>query len=101
MINFNIFNYFYKYVCFVFICSYIFFNDYMYVNIDLKECIDIDNEFNASLYEKEMTFKKYNTNFKPIAFYHPEYNNISFFKYFNNSFKKDINNIHKLQEKSL
>ena len=85
----------------MFICSYIFFNDYMYVNIDLKKCIDIDNEFNASLYEKEMTFKKYNTNFKPIAFYHPEYNNISFFNFFNNSFKKDINNIHKLIKKQI
>ena len=89
---------FIKYVCFLFSYSYIFFNKYIYVNIDNGEYINIDNELKVNLYEEEISFKNYRTNLKPIAFYHPEYNNISFFKYFNNSCKKDINNIYKLIE---
>lgn len=98
MLNKYIYNYFLKYVCFLFGYSYIIFTDYIHININNKIYIDIDNEFNVSLYEEDILFNNYKTNLKPIAFYHPEYNNISFLKYFNCPFNKNKNAIHNMHK---
>ena len=74
---------FIKYVAMFIIFSNIIFNEYFLININQKLAIEIDNEFKENLYEADISFNKYQTNLKPIAFYYPEYNNISFMKYFN------------------
>ena len=99
-----IYNYSFKYVYFLFIYSYLFFIDYIFIHNDNKEIINIDNEFTVNLHESDLKFGKYKTNLKPIAFYYPEYNNISYYKYFNNSFKQNIisnNSIYKLVKKQV
>ena len=65
------------------IVSNIIFNEYFLINIKQKLCIEIDNEFKENLYETDISFNNYQTRLKPIAFYYPEYNNISYIKYFN------------------
>ena len=92
--NFNL-----KYVFFLIIYSSLFFIDNIYISIYNKEIIEIDNEMEENLYENEIKFYKNKTKLKPIVFYYPEYNNISYFKYFNKSFKK--NNINKDEIKQL
>ena len=73
-----------KYVFFTIIYSSIFYIDHIYKKLDTKQIIEIDNELKLDPYENEtIYFKK--TNLKPIAFYYPEYNSISYYKYFNNS----------------
>ena len=73
-----------KYIFFTIIYSSIFYIDHMYKKLDTKQIIEIDNELKLDPYENEtIYFKK--TNLKPIAFYYPEYNSISYYKYFNNS----------------
>ena len=74
---------FIKYVAMFIIFSNIIFNEYFLININQKLAIEIDNEFKENLYEADISFNKHQTNLKPIAFYYPEYNNISFMKYFN------------------
>jgi hypothetical protein len=74
---------FIKYVAMFIIFSNIIFNEYFLININQKLAIEIDNEFKENLYEADISFNNYQTNLKPIAFYYPEYNNISFMKYFN------------------
>ena len=98
MVNLYFYNSSLKYVGFIFIYSYLFFIDYISNHNDYKEFINIDNEFKLNTYENDITFQNYETNLKPIAFYHPEYNNISFFKYFNSSFKEHIINHEKIYE---
>ena len=46
-----------------------------------------------NLYENDTSFTKYNTKLKPIAFYYPEYNNISYnkFVYMNESHNQNNN----------
>ena len=61
--------------------SSINFNEYIHLKIDKKNFIEIDNEFKVNLYENDTSFIKYNTKLKPIAFYYPEYNNISYNKF--------------------
>ena len=81
-----------KYVSFFFICSYIIFNKFIYINIDESKFIQIDNEYNTSLYEYDLSFSEYHTRFKAIAFYSPENNYISYTKYFNEpSENKNLN----------
>ena len=96
MLNLYNINYIIKYVYFLFSYTYIFFIDYIYINTNNREIINIDNEFKFKLYENDINYINYNTKFKPIAFYYPEYNNFSFYKYFNNSSK----NFH-LNEKTI
>ena len=74
---------FIKYVIVFIIVSNIIFNEYFLINIKQKLCIEIDNEFKENLYETDISFNNYQTRLKPIAFYYPEYNNISYIKYFN------------------
>ena len=78
-----------KYVFIIILYSIIIFIEYAYINIDKKELIEIDNEFKINYYENEISFFNQETNLKPIAIYHPQYTNISYYKYFNK--KKKIN----------
>ena len=65
----------------------IIYLDNFYINVNKKEFIEIDNEFKINLYEKKIVFENITTKIKPIALYHPEFNNISYIKYFNKSKK--------------
>ena len=81
-----------KYVCFIIIYSISFFIRNIYININNKEIIDIDNEFKDNFYERSNKFNGYISKLKPIALYYPEYNNISYYQYFNRILKEhDIN----------
>ena len=74
--------------------SSINFNEYIHLKIDKKNFIEIDNEFKVNLYENDTSFTKYNTKLKPIAFYYPEYNNISYNKFvFEDEIQTQHNNI--------
>ncbi len=80
---------------FIFIIfSSVIFSDFIYIKINKrkKHTVEIDNEFKTNLYENDISFIKYQTKLKPIALYHPEYNNISYLKFFkkNKSIKKFI-----------
>ena len=61
----------------------VIFNNSSYFSIFHKKTIEIDNKYKVNLYENDSSFFKYKTEFKSIAFYYPEYNNISYFKFFN------------------
>ena len=79
-----------KYIFFLISYSYIFFVEHIYIHNINKELINIDNEYYMNLYENDINYMNSNSKFKPIAFYYPEYINISYNKYFNISFKKII-----------
>ena len=84
-----------KYALIVILYSNIIFLDYIHINISKKEYIEIDNEFKLNLYENDVSFIDKKTKIKTIAVYYPEYNNISYMKYFNISkqFNKPDENI--------
>ena len=73
------------------IFSNIIFNEHIYIKIDStkKNVIEIDNRFKINLFEDDASFNEYQTYLKPIAFYYPDYNNISYFKLFKKN--KNIN----------
>ena len=73
-----------KYVFFIVIYSNIFYIDHIYKKLNTKQIVEIDNELKLDPFENETIYYK-KTNLKPIAFYYPEYNSISYNKYFNNS----------------
>ena len=88
-----------KYALIVILYSNIIFLDYIYINISKKEYIEIDNELKLNLYENDISFINKKTKIKTIAVYYPEYNNISYMKYFNISKrfnKPDENNLETL-----
>ena len=87
-----------KYVCFITIYSIAFFIRNIYICINNKELIDIDNEFKGTLYEDVNKFNANISELKPIAFYYPEYNNISYFKYFRIILKKHIMNKYEIRK---
>ena len=76
-----------KYAFIFVIYSKIIFFDFFFISNNKKDLIEIDNEFKPIFYENETTFREIKTNIKAIAFYYPEYNNISYSKYFHNSKK--------------
>ena len=78
-----------KYVFFIIIFFYNIFIKYIYININEIDFIEIDNKFNDTFYENEISFNQYETKFKPIAFYYPDNNYISYYKYFNKSLNKN------------
>ena len=80
-------NFIIKYALEFFIVSSLLFLEYVYINISQNKIIEIDNNFKTILYENDISFKDYETTLKPIAFYHPEYINISYNKYFNKNDK--------------
>ena len=87
-------DFFIKYVIMFVTFSSINFNEYIHLKIDKKNFIEIDNEFKVNLYENDTSFTKYNTKLKPIAFYYPEYNNISYNKFvFEDEIQTQHNNI--------
>jgi len=73
-----------KYIFFIIIYSNIFYINHIYKKLNTKQIVEIDNELKLDPYENQTIFYK-KTNLKPIAFYYPEYNSISYYKYFNNS----------------
>ena len=79
-----------KYFVFIIIYSNLFFINHIYINISQNYVVEIDNNFKLDPYENEIIYQK-KSKLKPIAFYYPEYNSISYFKYFNKSF--DSNNL--------
>ena len=79
-----------KYFILIIIYSNIVFHNHIYINIDQNQVVEIDNDFKLAPYENETIYQK-KSKLKPIAIYYPEYNNISYFKYFNKSF--DSNNL--------
>ena len=76
------FNYFIKYIFFISFYSVLIFFDYIYLNIVKRELIEIDNEFNLNTFENETLFLNFKSKIKAIALYFPEFNNISYTKYF-------------------
>ena len=72
--------------------------DYLYINIDNKDFIETDNEFSLNGYENEITFLKTQNKIKTIAFYYPEFYNISFLKFFNNTEKSNLLAEEKIQK---
>ena len=66
-----------------YIFKYILY-DHIYQKLNSKQIVEIDNELKLDLYENETIYYK-KINLKPVAFYYPEYNSISYYKYFNNS----------------
>jgi len=44
--------------------------------------MEVDNEFESYLHENEIPFYYNKTQLKPIVFYDPEFNNVSYFKIF-------------------
>ena len=97
--NKNNYGFIIKYVFIITLYSNIIFFDFIKINIEKKNLIEIDNEFFLNLYENEKTFPKSKLRFKPIALYYPEYNNISYFRLFKkeqNSKCFDINKMKRL-----
>ena len=92
-------NFIIKYTIIIISVSYIVFIGYIQINIKQNDIIEIDNEFKENIYENDISFSNYNTKFKPIAFYYPEYNNISYLKYFNKN--KTLNQLNFVKIKRL
>jgi len=84
IISDNNYSFIIKYIFIIIIYSNTIFFDFIKINIEKKNLIEIDNEFILNLYENEKTFIKSKIRFKAIALYYPEYNNISYLKLFNN-----------------
>ena len=81
-----------KYV-FVFVIFSSFNSDkYRYILFKDKISLELDNELKENLYESDVSFIKYQTKIKPIAFYYPEYNNISYFKLFHKNMNLNLLN---------
>ena len=74
-----------------YIISKIIFYKYIHVNKIRKNIIETDNILENNLYENDSSFTEYQTQLKPIAFYYPDYNNISYLKYFYHN--KNLNQI--------
>ena len=87
MLFFKIYNLYIKYALMIIFYTNTIYLDNFYINVNKKEFLEIDNEFKINLYETETFFENITTKIKPIALYHPEFNNISYIKYFNKSKK--------------
>ena len=61
------FNYFLK------ISIFLFFLSIKYINIESKIIVNIDNNIEEKVYEKNINFSEYSTNIKTIAMYYPDY----------------------------
>ena len=97
-------NYIIKYFSMLYIFSGIIFYKFIHINITKKYIIETDNLLKNYLYENDSSFAEYQTKLKPIAFYYPEYNNISYLKYFykNQNLNQFSNeNIEELIEKQI
>ena len=91
-----------KYVFVFSLFSNLIFKQKICPSIKKKNLIEIDNKLKLNLYENDVSFNQYQTKIKPIAFYYPEYNNISYSKFFNNNKtlnQLNIDDIEKLIER--
>lgn len=88
----NIFLHSIKYIFLFLLYSYIVLNGFLYSsnNDKKRDLIEIDNELKLNTYENETNFGKNQVKFKAISFYYPEFNNISYYKYFNCSKKANM-----------
>ena len=87
-----------KYVFKLTLVLTIIFKRNIYFINNTKQFIEIDNELRLNLYENDISFNEYKTKIKPIAFYYPEYNNISYLKFFNKNKKSAQLNYEELQQ---
>ena len=71
-----------KYIIIFILHTNIIYIEHVYIKTDKRKSIEIDNKYKPNVYEEEISYIYYKTKFKPIAFYYPEYNNISYYKYF-------------------
>ena len=104
MLLYESYYYIIKYFAIFFIYSGFIFNKYINIDIVQKNIIKIDNKFKTELYENDSSFINYKTILKPIAFYYPEYNNISYLKYFDvhkKLYQFNRTNIEQLIEKQI
>ena len=81
--NYNNYTSIIKYIFLIIFYPNVIFFDFIFISIEKKELIEIDNELKLNPYENENIIIKFQANFKAIALYYPEYNKISNFKYFN------------------
>ena len=90
MLNFDKYEFIIKYIIIFILYTNIIYIEYEYIKIDNRKSIEINNEFKPDIYEEDISYIYYKSKFKPIAFYHPEYNNISYYKYFKSKNKHDL-----------
>jgi len=76
-----------KYIIIFILYTNIIYIEHIYIKKDKRKSIEIDNEFKQNGYEEEISYIYYKTKLKPIALYYPEYNKISYSKYFKNKNK--------------
>ena len=81
--------FFIKYIFKISLVLYIIFKNSIDIILNPKEIIEIDNELRLNLYENDISFNEYKTQITPLAFYYPEYNNISYSKFFNTNKQLD------------
>jgi hypothetical protein len=58
--------FFIKYFIIFIIISNIIYDDHIYLKLNQKDIIEIDNELKIDLSEKDISFIKYQTDLKPI-----------------------------------
>ena len=90
MLNLDNYEFIIKYIIIFILYTNIIYIEHVYIKIDKRKSIEIDNEFKPDVYEEEISYIYYKSKFKPITFYYPEYNNISYYKYFENKNKYDL-----------
>ena len=98
MLNFDKYEFIIKYIIIFILYTNIIYIEYEYIKIDKRKSIEIDNELKPNVYEEEISYIYYKSKFKPIAFYHPEYNNISYYKYFKNKNKYNLLECKEIEE---
>ena len=86
--KFNLSIIFVKFYVIIFII--LIFNKNLIPDIRNKKKVEIDNNFDISLYENNLNFSNYSTEIKPIALYFSEYNNFN--QNFINNSQTIINN---------
>jgi len=78
MLNFDNYEFIIKYIMIFILYTNIIYIEYVYIKTDKTISIEIDSEFKLNVYEEEISYIYYKAKLKPIAFYYPEYNQISF-----------------------
>ena len=87
-----------NYIIIFILFTNIIYIEHVYIKTDKRKSIEIDNEFKPDVYEEEISYIYYKSKFKPIAFYYPEYNNISYYKYFKNKNKYNLLECKEIEE---
>ena len=84
--NYYNFFFFIKYCFFIILIFFLFFFKYIFIIINKKTKIEIDNNLEVSLFENNIDFSNYSYDIKSIVFFYPE------FVYINNSNNNNIFN---------